>query len=106
MATAEAFGLVVNLLNGAASRYAGWSFNSMAILPSGAAIAADSGGISVLSGKTDNGVAIGAFFELPTNIWGTSKIKRVREVLIGGESDGDMFLEVSADETGRRTYPR
>ena len=101
---AECFGLVVNLMGGQASRYADWEFNSLAILADGTPIAAGKDGIYELGGDRDDGDPIAAMAELPTTDWGSSKWKRVRDCVVMGEADGDIYVEVETDERERRSY--
>lgn len=96
------FGLVVNLLNVACSMYKGYDFNSLCVDKSGRLLAAGDGGIYEVGGDTDDGELIPAFFELPTNSFGSDKVKRIREVIVTGETDGELFVSTLVDDADNR----
>ena len=81
--------------------YKGFNFNSMCVDKGGRLLAAGDGGIYEIGGDTDDGDLIAAFFELPTKDFGTSKNKKLREVLVSGETDGEFVIESGdGDATG------
>jgi hypothetical protein len=57
-----------------------------------------SGGTYELSGDSDNGEPIEAFFELITSDWGIPNQKRIRLFYVGYETDGFLTLTVRDDE--------
>lgn len=95
-------GIRMNRNNGAISQYLGVDFNSLCTF-NGKVLGVNDDGLFELTGDTDNGADIDAFVELPTTDFGSEKQKRVRCGVFGYESDGDLTVTVTLDETTTQT---
>ena len=97
---AEALGLCLNKRNAGVSQYCGFNFNSMCEF-NGEYIGASEDGIYKLSGDTDDGVDIDAYFELAHSDLGHSGYKRVRKLQFSYESKDDLTVYIFYDEDRR-----
>lgn len=64
----------------------------------------DETGIYELTGDDDAGTEIDSFFELIVSDFGTSAMKRIRSIYVGGEADGGLTLTLKDNENNSRTY--
>ena len=86
----------VNLSNSAHTRYENFPFTSFTEFD-GKIIAASDNGLFVLGGHDDAGEAIDSLILLARSDFGSSKQKRVSEVYLGVESDGQLRLRIIDD---------
>lgn len=83
----------------AMSRFTGYRFNSAAVI-GGRLIAADDGGLYLLTGDDDAGTPVVARLTTGLSDVGDPQQKRVREVFVGYEADGTLAMKVSGTGTG------
>lgn len=88
----------------ALSTYENYPFNAFARF-NGTYLGASAGGVYVLTGANDAGTAIAARVQLGKLDFSTSHMKRVDRCYVGYRADGDMALEVVADEGTATSYP-
>jgi hypothetical protein len=100
---AEKLILNINLSNMAVTQFCDYPFNSFCKIGEKYYGASDSG-IFELTGDTDNGVAIDAFFELVVSDLGISNVKRIRKIYVGYEAKGDLTVTLKDNEDNSRTY--
>lgn len=96
-------GICVRLENLAPSQYADWTFTSLVSF-NGKTVAFGPDGVCELGGDTDNGEDIASIVELPTQALEGSRQCRLREALIGYETDGNLTFKTTADETQTTSY--
>lgn len=99
----EKIALDINLTNMAVMQYCNYSFNSFCKIGD-KYFGATTSGIFELSGDSDNGSIIGAFFELVVSDFGISNVKRIRSVYVGYEAKGDLLVTVKDNEDNKRSY--
>jgi hypothetical protein len=97
------FALNINLLNASATQFCGYDFNSFCQIDS-KHYGANNSGIFELTGDTDNGAQIEAFFELVVSDFGISDIKRIRSIYVGYEAKGDLLVTLKDNEDNERSY--
>ena len=91
LADVQYTGYALNLATGALSELQGFNFNSLA-----GNLGADSDGIYLIEGSTNNGAAIPAFIESGTSDLGDSHLKRFTDGYIAKEG-GKLKLTVTTD---------
>ena len=89
--------------SGGTTQYINYDFNSMVRFGDKYLGACDDG-IFELSGDTDDGDYIGAYFELIMTDFGISNPKRVRFLFLGYEAEGNLLITLSADEGDEQSY--
>lgn len=82
---------------GATTQYSNYTFNSM-VKFGDKYIGANASGIFELDGDDDNGVNIDAYFEPIMTDFGIRNPKRVRFMYLKYEAEGDLLIDLSADE--------
>jgi hypothetical protein len=93
-----AFTLAMNLPSEAVSQYQHFPFIG-ACMFNGAPLACGHDGIYQLeAGDDDAGVQIDAFVEFPKTNFGSSYAKRFRYLYVGYKSEGDLELDLTADD--------
>ena len=95
--------LSVNLSNLSIVQWCDFDFNSFCRIGEKFYGANDSG-IFELTGDSDNGTNIDAFFELILSDFGVSSMKRIRSIFVGGEANGGLTLTLKDDENNLRLY--
>ncbi len=90
-------GLRLDLESGALSQYAGWNFNSLALID-GALYAASDQGLFRAGGEDDDGAPIEASIGLPAADFGHGGRKSLRNVDLEGRAFLGMRLSVRADD--------
>lgn len=99
----EKFCLNTNLSNFSSSQFCNYNFNSFCKI--GAKyFGASEDGIFEMTGDSDDGTEIDAFFELAVSDFGISNVKRLRSVFVGCEMKGDLTVKVKDNENNERTY--
>jgi hypothetical protein len=89
----------VSVENAAVSEYAGWKFNSFAVI-GGRAYGAAEDGIHLLEGDTDDGEQIDASVRVGLSNLGTALYKAVPYGYIGYTSTGALLLKVITSDRG------
>jgi len=105
MSAIERLTLALNTRINAASQYDGFDFNSYAVF-NGVLLGANEDGIfSLFDARTDAGAHIAAYFDTAKVDWGSQYVKNFLKAYIGFEADGDLSLNVTADDgsPGTRT---
>lgn len=87
----------------ATTQYLNFDFNSMVNF-NGKALAANAEGIFELTGDTDNGKAIDAYFEPVTSDIGTIYPKRMRYAYVEMKIQGSLDLVIAVDGGSTQTY--
>jgi len=95
--------VVMNTETQALTTYSNFPFNSFARF-NGVVLGACDTGLFALTGDTDDGVLIQAAARVGTSDFGTSRYKRIEEVVVGYRANGDLVLRVFTDETTMRDY--
>ena len=95
--------LSVNLSNPSIVQWCDFDFNSFCRIGEKFYGANDSG-IFELTGDSDNGENIDAFFELLNSDFGISNMKKIRSMYVGGEANGGLTLTLKDDENNLRLY--
>lgn len=95
--------VVMNTETQALTTYSNFPFNSFARF-NGAVLGACDDGLFALTGDTDDGTLIQAAARVGTSDFGTSRYKRIEEVVVGYRASGDLVLRVFTDETTVRDY--
>lgn len=93
----------VNILTGALTEYAGYNFEHFARC-AGETYAGKPDGLYVLRGGVDDGEAISASVDFGTTDWGNSSLKRFETAYVGINTDGQVFLRITAESGRERTY--
>lgn len=99
----EKVALNINLSNMAVTQYCNYSYNSFCKIGDKYFGASDSG-IFKLTGDSNNGTDIDAFFELVVSDFGVSNVKRIRSVYVGYEAKGDLLITLKDNEDNKRSY--
>jgi hypothetical protein len=84
------------------SVFTGWNFNSFAVFR-GKAYGCNKGGLYLLEGEDDDGVAFQTGVRLVTN-FGSDSFKRIRSIRVGDAGD-DVMARVAAGKGSRICYP-
>lgn len=96
-------GWVLNTQNSAVTNYAGWSFNSFAMI-NGVPVGASSTGLCTLGGATDNALPINAAVTFAKSDMGDSRLKRVQNAYIGVRTGGELYFITNTDDGIQRVY--
>lgn len=95
--------IIFKPVNYAVAQWVNYNFNSFCEF-NGVALGSNEDGIYALTGDTDAGVNIDAFFELgPTNLGEDTQLK-LRRLIATGEFGGDLTLTVSPGENNSVEY--
>lgn len=99
----ETLGIALNTVMMAPTQYAGINFDSMCVF-NGKIIGAGADGICEMTGDTDLGTTISAFFQLPSTDLGTPKIKKLRSLIFSGYYSGNIKVTVVKDNNESTEY--
>lgn len=104
VATANYRTWVINARKNAPTEYTGWQFDSFAQF-NGKVYAVSSAGLVELDTSTnDAGTAITGTVRTGANSFGTSHLKRVPRIYVGGQFKGDVTFRTITSEGGTREY--
>jgi hypothetical protein len=95
---------VMNADNNAVTRYEDWGVNAGAKFK-GKYIGSGIDGVYELEGASDDGVQIDASVSLPRTDFGVSQKKGVQYAYVSARGDGNLVLNVAADDGTRYEYP-
>lgn len=93
----------INIKGKQISQFKSYTFNSMVNF-NDTSLGANNLGLFNLTGDTDNGVKILSELELVMTDMGIKNPKRLRYFYIGFESNADLLLTVTCDESVIKTY--
>jgi hypothetical protein len=93
----------LNLKTGALTEYSNYPFNSICQF-NGRYLGASSSGLFKLTGDTDNGTEIPAHIKTGKLDFGTSQLKRIKDVYVALQTLGDWQVAIVTDENIKRTY--
>lgn len=96
-------GIAVNTEVMAPSQYASMDLNSLCVF-NDKVIGAGETGIMELSGTSDNGTNITAFFQVPSTDLGIHQQKKVRSVILSGYQHGNLDITVICDNDEKTEY--
>ena len=96
-------GWVLNTENAGSTRYEGYNFNSMTMFK-GQYLGTMDDGIYQLTGDTDAGTEIDAYFRTGAMTFGTERQKRVPTLYLGIRADGELLFKTVTDEKIERVY--
>ncbi len=100
----DASTVVMNLSNGATSRYSGWYFNSTARFD-GDEYGVDTTGLRLLEGDDDEGLAIFAAIDCGSQGFDTLQIKSPEVVYVAGKSSAPLFVDVVLPDGDSHSFP-
>lgn len=103
VARKEALQYAVNAVTGALSTYRNFGFKQFATVR-GETYAITDSGLYKLTGDTDNGDLLNASIDFGASDFGTSQLKRVSSVYAGVNTNGDVYIRMTADEGQERIY--
>lgn len=83
----------MNLKNKAFGQLRGFDFNSFFNF-AGRTFGASSAGLFEIMGKIDDEIDINAWFETVLSDWGSARLKRARAVILAGEFEGAVALDL------------
>lgn len=89
-------GVRINLVNGGLTQVSGWDFNSVAELED-RLLAADTDGLSILGGNTDQDALITSYISTPTGNFGIPHIKRIRRGYLEYITEGVLLIKCIPD---------
>jgi len=92
-----------NIHSRATGQYKGFNFNCMRNFGDNL-IGTNDIGMFTLAGDNDEGTAISAWITTGTTDLGIQANKRLRYIYLGLETDGDLEIDIIADEQVVRTY--
>ena len=96
-------GIALNTEIDAPSQYMGVDLNSLTVFGD-KIIGAGETGVMELSGDTDNGTEITAFFQVPSTDLGIPQQKKVRSVILSGYQHGNLDVTIICDNDEKTEY--
>ena len=96
-------GIALNTEIDAPSQYMGVDLNSLTVFGD-KIIGAGETGVMELSGDTDNGTEITAFFQVPSTDLGIPQQKKVRPVILSGYQHGNLDVTIICDNDEKTEY--
>ena len=95
--------LALNVQNNALTTYDNYNFNSMTVF-NGQSIAASGDGIYLLEGKLDNGASIAFKVKMANSDFGSAQQKRLQDMIFGYQSNANVDVIITADNTIQFNY--
>lgn len=95
--------LAMNLYNQAVTQYTKFDYNSLAVF-NNTPIGLSNSGIQKLEQDSHDGDTINAYFVTPYTDLGDTRQKRIRTMLIGGQTDDTIQITVECDENDSNSY--